>query len=171
MEHVERTLGSKRAGARVAIAVSITLLVGFLSGMATRSSVATWYPTLHKPWFNPPNAVFGPVWAVLYILMGVAAGWVWNKGAERVDVRKALGVFALQLGFNAAWSLIFFGLREPAWALVEMIVLLGAIGWCIRLFGRIHPQSALLLAPYVGWVCFAAVLNGAIVMLNRSTMS
>ncbi|MGI9547247.1 MAG: TspO/MBR family protein, partial [Flavobacteriaceae bacterium] len=111
----------------IIISVIICLLVGFLSGFATQSSVGTWYTTLNKPAFNPPNWVFGTVWTILYILMGVAAGIVWSKGLHHIWVKTALYHFSFQLIFNALWSVVFFGFNQPFWALLVILILLALI--------------------------------------------
>lgn len=153
--------------AKLLIALAVPLAVGGLSGFATASGVAAWYPTLVKPAFNPPAWVFGPVWTLLYVMMGVAAFLVWRQGLGADGVRLALGVFLLQLLLNGAWSLLFFGLRSPAWAFVDIVALWLAIGGTVWLFWRVLPAAGLLLLPYWAWVSFAAVLNGSIWSLNR----
>lgn len=153
--------------AKLLIALAVPLAVGGLSGYATSSSVATWYPALVKPSFNPPAWVFGPVWTALYLMMGVAVFLVWRQGIGADGVRLALGVFLLQLLLNGAWSLLFFGLRSPAWAFVDIVALWLAIGGTVWLFWRVLPAAGLLLLPYWAWVSFAAVLNGSIWSLNR----
>ncbi len=151
---------------KLAITIVGTLVLGSFSGLATIDAIPGWYATLNKPSFNPPNWVFGPAWTLLYTLMGMAAGLIWTCTAEHSRKRRALAVYAVQLGLNMAWSLIFFGLKEPALALVEIAVLWGAIAWCIRVFHPLHRTAAYLLVPYLLWVTFASVLNGAIVALN-----
>jgi tryptophan-rich sensory protein len=153
--------------AKLLIALAVPLAVGGLSGFATAAGVAAWYPTLVKPAFNPPAWVFGPVWTLLYVMMGVAAFLVWRQGLGADGVRLALGVFLLQLLLNGAWSLLFFGLRSPAWAFVDIVALWLAIGGTVWLFWRVRPAAGLLLLPYWAWVSFAAVLNGSIWSLNR----
>lgn len=143
-----------------------TLVLGSLSGLVTVDAISGWYASLNKPSFNPPNWVFGPAWTVLYILMGLAAGLVWCSEGDAALKRRALMAYAVQLGLNLAWSLIFFGLQAPKLALVEIIVLWIAIVWCIRVFRPVHAVAAYLLVPYLLWVTFASVLNGAIVVLN-----
>ena len=109
---------------RILAVVVTCLVIGYFSGMVTRSSVTTWFPTLIKPSFNPPSWVFAPVWSILFVMMGVAAGLVWDRiEAEREAVKKALIFFAIQLGLNALWSYLFFGLRNPMLAGLEIIVL------------------------------------------------
>ena len=108
---------------RILIAVVVCLVVGFLSGFATQSSVDTWYPTLNKPSFNPPNWIFAPVWTILYIIMGISAGIVWARGFYHLWVKTALYHFGFQLLFNAMWSIVFFGFQKPFWALLIIITL------------------------------------------------
>lgn len=160
MDSSLKTLG------RIALAVAVCLLVGALSGLATQSSVDTWYTTLNKPSFNPPNWVFGPVWTLLYLMMGVAAGLVWSRGAQGGPRNKALSLFASQLLLNASWSLVFFGLQSPLPALFILLALLVLIALTLRAFGKVTPAAAYLMVPYLLWVAFAGVLNYKIVELN-----
>jgi tryptophan-rich sensory protein len=149
------------------IAVAVPLAVGGLSGFATSSGVAIWYPTLTKPSFNPPAWVFGPTWTVLYIMMGVAAFLVWREGFGAGKVKLALTLFAVQLALNGLWSILFFGLHAPGWALVEIIALGFAIIATTVLFWRVVPAAGMLLLPYLAWVSFATVLNASLWWLNR----
>jgi len=153
---------------KLVIAVALPVAVGGLSGFATARGVSTWYPTLVKPSFNPPAWVFGPVWTVLYITMGVAAYLVWLRGIDAKGVRAALAVFVIQLALNGLWSILFFGNRQPGLALVEIIVLWVAIAVTIRLFWRVVPAAGVLLLPYWAWVSFATILNASLWWLNRS---
>ncbi|NNJ88487.1 MAG: tryptophan-rich sensory protein [Eudoraea sp.] len=150
----------------IVIAVTICLLIGFLAGFATQSSVDTWYTTLNKPSFNPPNWIFAPVWTILYILMGIAAGLVWSKGFYHVWVKTALYYFGFQLLFNALWSIVFFGFQEPFWALMVILVLLILILMTIKWFKIVSRPAAYLMLPYLLWVSFAMVLNYKIWELN-----
>ncbi len=152
---------------KLGIAVAIPLAVGGLSGFATARGVATWYPTLAKPVFNPPAWVFGPTWTLLYIMMGVAAFLVWRQGFSTKDVRLALTLFAAQLALNGLWSILFFGLQSPGVAFAEIMLLWLSIVATVWIFRRVVPAAALLMLPYLAWVSFAAVLNGSIWMLNR----
>ncbi len=156
----------KKKALYIVIAVTICLLIGFLAGFATQSSVGTWYATLNKPSFNPPNWLFGPVWTLLYILMGIAAGLVWAKGFYHVWVKTALYYFGFQLLFNALWSIVFFGFQEPFWALLVILVLLILILLTIKWFKIVSKPAAYLLIPYLLWVCFATFLNYKIWELN-----
>ena len=152
---------------RVAIVVVICLAVGYLSGMVTRTSITTWYPTLVKPSFNPPNWIFAPVWTSLYVMMGVAAGFIWNQiTTQKVAVTKALQIFAIQLVLNALWSYLFFGLQNPLLALLEIIVLWLLIFETYLQFKSIDKTAGLLLIPYLAWVSFASILNASIWWLN-----
>jgi len=152
---------------RLILVVAIPLVVGGFSGFATARGVQDWYPTLIKPFFNPPSWLFGPVWTVLYLMMGIAAYLVLQKGWENGTVKIALVVFGIHLILNGLWSVLFFGMRSPGLAFVEIILLWISIGGTIALFWRVVPLAGMLLIPYWGWVTFAAVLNGAIWSLNR----
>ena len=157
---------NKKKALYILIAVALCLLIGFLSSFATQSSVNTWYTTLNKPSFNPPNSVFAPVWTILYVLMGVAAGIVWSKGFHHIWVKTALYHFGFQLLFNALWSIVFFGFRSPEWAMFVILILLALIGVTFKWFKVVSKLAAYLLIPYFLWVAFAAVLNYRIWMLN-----
>ena len=151
------------------ISVTACLLVGFLSGFATQSSVKTWFPTLVKPFFNPPAWVFAPVWTLLYILMGVSFAIIWShqntKNGE--NKRKAMFLFGMQLLLNALWSILFFGLCNPFLAFIEILLLWLLIFETIKAFGKIDNLAAKLLYPYLAWVSFATLLNGSIWYLNN----
>lgn len=146
--------------------VGLCLAVGLLSSWATRPAIESWYVYLHKPFFTPPNWLFAPVWLVLYVMMGVAAGLIWNEGWNKKAVKKALYIFALQLLLNAAWSQLFFGLKNPALALADILLLAAAITACILAFKKINRVAAWLMAPYLAWVLYATALNIGIVALN-----
>lgn len=148
------------------ISILTPLLIGGLSGFFTKNSISGWYATIQKPSFNPPNWVFGPVWTLLYILMGIALFMIWKSGAENVLKRQALSWFAIQLAVNFCWSLLFFYCESPGWALVDIIVMWVLILMTIFSFGKISSFAAWLLVPYNCWVSFAAVLNFAIWRLN-----
>ena len=150
----------------IAISVSVCLVIGFLSSFATQSSVNDWFVTLNKPSFNPPNWIFAPVWTVLYTMMGLAAGLVWSKGFHHLWVKTALYHFGFQLLLNASWSIVFFGLKEPFWALVVIITLLILLILTMRWFRVVSKVAAWLLVPYFLWVCFATALNYKIWELN-----
>ena len=145
--------------------VGVCLVVSSLGGAITATSVDTWYQTLQKPPFNPPDWVFAPVWISLFILMAIAAWRVWRRmGFE--PARKALMLYAVQLGLNLTWSTIFFGLQQIGLALVEIFLLLFAIVANTVLFWRIDQVAGLLFVPYVIWVSYACVLNASLWLLN-----
>jgi len=145
--------------------VALCLGIGALGATVTATSVKTWYAALAKPSFNPPNAVFGPVWTVLYVMMAIAAWRVWRK-ADRETARGPLALFALQLALNLGWSVAFFGLERigPAVAVILMLEL--AVVATALAFRPIDRIAAWLLVPYVAWVGFATILNIAIWRLN-----
>lgn len=140
--------------------------VAAIGGAATASSVGTWYQTLQRPAWNPPNWIFGPVWTLLYILMSVAAWRVWCR-AEAATAQSSLRWFAAQLVLNLLWSLLFFGLRSPGLAFVEVLVFWAVLVVMLSQFWRADRIAGALWAPYVAWVSFASVLNGTIWWLNR----
>jgi translocator protein len=152
---------------KLVVAVAVPLAIGGLSGFATASGVATWYPTLVKPSFNPPAWIFGPVWTALYIMMGVAAFLVLRQGLSTDGVKLALTVFAAQLALNGLWSILFFGMQSPGLAFAEILLLLLAIVATVWLFWKVVPAAGMLLLPYLAWVGFATFLNRSIWMLNR----
>lgn len=147
---------------KLIISIIIPFLASAIGGLFTASSVSTWYVTLVKPSFNPPSWVFGPVWTILYLMMGIALYLVWIKKNEI----KAFIVFAIQIVLNALWSVLFFGLQKPLYAFIEIIFLWVAILFTIFYFYRINKTSAYLLIPYILWVSFASVLNFYIYILN-----
>lgn len=150
----------------ISVCVITCLIIGFLSSIVTQSSVNDWYLTLNKPSFNPPNWLFAPVWTILYILMGISAGLVWAKGFHHKWVKTALYHFGFQLLLNALWSIVFFGLKSPFWALLVILGLLTMLLLTIKWFKVVSKLAALLLIPYLIWVCFATLLNYKIWELN-----
>lgn len=153
---------------KIVITVSICLLVGYLSSIVTQSSIKTWYPTLIKPSFNPPNWVFAPVWTLLFILMGLAVGFVWDKmDSNKELVKKGLLFFAVQLALNALWSYLFFGLQNVFLALIEIILLWLIIFETYLIFKKMDKKASYLLLPYLAWVGFATILTASIFWLNK----
>lgn len=150
---------------KLAVSILIPLLIGFLGGIITSSSVRSWYKTLNKPSFNPPNWLFSPVWTILFILIGISFYLVWKKNFGN-NRNIAIGVFLFQIILNFLWSLLFFGLRNPLFALIEIVIL-----WIVILintitFYRISKVAGILLIPYLIWVSFATILNYFIFKLN-----
>ncbi len=152
---------------RFIIAVTLSELAGIIGSVFTMSQIPTWYVGLMKPALNPPSWVFGPVWTILYFMMGVAAFLVWRRGGDRIQVRQALVIFGIQLVLNTLWSIIFFNAHQLLFALIWIVLLLLAIVWTIVVFARISRPAASLLVPYLAWVSFATYLNGALYWLNR----
>lgn len=147
----------------LAVFVGAAFLAGVIGSAATFENVRAWYPLLVKPSWNPPNWIFAPVWTILYVLMGTAAWRAWRTGpAARPYVAGYFG----QLVLNALWSILFFGLKQPAWALAEIILLWVCLSWLLGGFWRLDRLAGVLWLPYALWVSYAAVLNAAIVRLN-----
>jgi tryptophan-rich sensory protein len=148
------------------IAIAIPLAVGFTSGFFTATGTGSWYQTINKPSWNPPNWIFGPVWTTLYILMGIALFLVWKSGALAPLKKAAITFFAIQMALNFFWSFIFFNQHQIGWALAEIIALWLMILLSIFAFARVNNTAAWLLVPYISWVSFAAILNYTIWKLN-----
>ncbi|MBN1169651.1 tryptophan-rich sensory protein [Candidatus Micrarchaeota archaeon] len=146
--------------------IIICQLAGIIGSLFTLNAIPEWYVDLVRPDFAPPNWVFGPVWITLYTLMGISAYLILRKGLEKEEVRIALGVFGIQLFLNALWSILFFGLRSPFYAFIEIIILWFSILASAALFWRISKGAGLLLVPYILWVSFAAILNFYIWIMN-----
>jgi benzodiazapine receptor len=139
---------------------------GIIGSVFTFSSIPTWYATLNKPSFSPPNWIFGPVWTILYALMGISAFLVWEKGIKNKEVASALKFFVIQLILNSSWSILFFGLHNPALAYLDIIVLWIFIALTAVNFYKIKKAAGYLLIPYLIWVTFASFLNLSITLLN-----
>jgi benzodiazapine receptor len=142
--------------------LALVAVTAALGSVYTSMSIPGWYDTLPKPDWTPPAWLFGPVWTTLYLLMAVAAWLVWRPGGFR-GARLALTLFVVQLGLNAGWSLLFFGMRDPTLALVEIVALWLLILWTTIVFWRHRSLAGALFLPYLAWVAFAGVLNAAIV--------
>ncbi|MCW3976047.1 MAG: tryptophan-rich sensory protein [Candidatus Bathyarchaeota archaeon] len=151
---------------RLIISILICNSAGFIGSIFTSSTIPTWYNSLEKPSFNPPNWIFGPVWTTLYTLMGISAYLVWSQGLHGSQVKTALIIFAAQLFLNAIWSPIFFGLRALFAAFLVIVVLWIAILLTILIFYKISTIAAVLLIPYILWVSFATILNYSLWILN-----
>jgi benzodiazapine receptor len=150
---------------KLVISLVLTIGLGALGGLFTTPQIDGWYATLRKPSFNPPNAVFGPVWTVLYALMGISVYLVWKQPAS-ARRKTALGLFVCQFALNFCWSIIFFQLHAIGWAFAEIIILWLFIIATIISFMKVSRTAAMLLLPYLAWVSFAAVLTGFIYRLN-----
>ena len=146
--------------------VLISNTVGYLSSLATRSSVNTWYKYLNKPVFNPPDWIFMPVWIILYFLMGIAFGIFFSYSFKIKTQRLGSIAFFLQLFFNGMWSFAFFGLKNILLGLATILILLASIIFCIKEFKKVNIFSSYLMIPYLIWVSFASILNISIFIMN-----
>ncbi len=174
---------------KLVISILICEGAGIIGSFFTAPAIKTWYASLEKPVLNPPNWLFAPVWTILFLLMGISLYLVWaknwkietpeNKSAKKAwnpiseklwsgtwKEENAVAIFVLQLILNILWSVIFFGLKMPSIAFVEILMLWVAILYTIVNFYRISKIAAYLLIPYILWVTFAAILNFSIVTLN-----
>lgn len=160
---------SKSRKTRIIEALVIAILVfttATIGSRATIPNIAEWYEGLIKPSFNPPNWIFGPVWTLLYALMTYAAWRVMGRIDTRRDTILLAIVFIAQLLFNALWSIIFFGMHNPAYALIVVVFLEASVIAMILVFARYDRVAALTQLPYAAWVAFASLLNLSIVLLN-----
>ena len=157
---------SVRDVVRLVVSIVVCQLAGGIGAIFTSPAIPTWYASLAKPAFQPPNWLFFPVWTTLYTLMGIAAFLVWRKGLDLRSVRVALGLFAVQLVLNTAWSIVFFGAQELFGALIVIVILWLFILINIVTFWRISRVAGALLIPYILWVSFASLLNYSVWMLN-----
>ena len=149
---------------KLLLSIGFCLGAGILGSFFTISSIPTWYQTLNKPIFSPPNWIFGPVWTILYILMGISLYLVWISKSKLKQ--NAVKLFLTQITLNALWSVIFFGLKNPILALLDIILLWATIFLTIKTFAKIKKLASNLLIPYLLWVTFATILNFSIVLLN-----
>jgi translocator protein len=146
------------------ILIIICNLIGAMGAIWT-SSDGNWYRGINKPSFNPPNWIFGPVWTLLFTLMGISLYLIWTSPSSKIKMI-ALALFVIQFLFNVAWSYLFFGINKPLWAFVEILILLGFIIATTIYFLRINKIAGYLLIPYILWVGFASILNYSIWKLN-----
>jgi len=155
----------KESWVKLVIAILVCQLAGLAGAIYTSGSLTTWYATLAKPLFNPPNWIFAPVWITLFLLMGISLWLVWQKEKKK-NINTAFVFFSIQLVLNAMWSAFFFGMQNPLYALIDIALLWLAILATILSFWKISKPAAYLLVPYILWVSFAAVLNFYIWRLN-----
>jgi len=155
-----------RSVALAAVCILVPLVSGAAVGILTVAGVSNWYTTLNKPWFTPPDYVFGPIWTVLYILMGISLYLIITQGWENKPVKTGIVLFAAQLGVNLLWSVFFFGMHSPLAGLACILILFALIVATIVNFSRLSKPAALLLVPYLAWVCIATALNVGVVLLN-----
>ncbi|WP_254545556.1 TspO/MBR family protein [Halomarina pelagica] len=160
-----RRLPDLRSIVGLLVAVLVCELVGITAAVFTQTGLSTWYQSLVRPDLAPPNWVFGPVWTTLYALMGAAVWLAWRNGRGRART-VAVGLFALQLALNFAWSFVFFGAGEILGALAVIVALLLAIVATMGAFWRIDRRATYLMVPYLAWVAFATYLNYGFWVLN-----
>ncbi|HSW97493.1 MAG TPA: TspO/MBR family protein [Candidatus Saccharimonadales bacterium] len=151
---------------KLIISVAACELVGVVGIPFTIVSIPTWYTFLSKPSFSPPNWIFGPVWTILYFLMGISLYLILIKGMKKKEIRQSIRFFIAQLVCNFLWSLFFFGLHSPVLGLIDSIFLLSLILLTVKTFYTLSKPAAYLLVPYLLWVSFALILNIAIIVLN-----
>ena len=157
---------------KLVIAIAVSGLAGVAGSLFTMPSIPTWYAGIVKPALNPPAWVFGPVWTILYLLMGISLWLVWSSYAKASDgrrkalIKRAIWLFMAQLALNAIWSPIFFGAQSIGNALAVIVLLWAAIVLTILIFKKISKTAAWLLVPYILWVSFAVYLNYSIWQLN-----
>jgi tryptophan-rich sensory protein len=152
---------------KLIISLVLPVGIGAIAGIFTMKAIPTWYETLNKPSFNPPNWIFGPVWTTLYFLMGISLFLIWKLEAGK-ERNRAIGAFIIQLLLNFFWSFLFFYFHQLGLALVEVIILWISILIMILFFYRLRPVAAYLNIPYILWVTFASILNAAYYFLNRA---
>lgn len=152
--------------AKLVAAIALPLAIGGVAGMFTANAIPGWYASLNQPAFNPPNWVFGPVWTLLYLLMGISFYMIWNLEPGKAR-QQAILIFLMQLLLNFTWSFFFFHFKMIGIALVDIVLLLGTIVLMLIRFRRLKPLAAYINIPYLLWVTFATVLNTAYFVLNR----
>ncbi len=157
---------SSRSLGLLVLCIAIPLIIGIIGSVFTMPEVGSWYAGLQKPSFNPPAWLFGPVWTLLCILMGVSLWLVIRDGMSSRPVQQAVALFAVQLGLNLAWSIIFFGMHLIAVAFIEILILFVFIVATTLAFRRINPTAGWLFIPYLCWTAFASVLTGTLWLLN-----
>ena len=156
----------QRHWASLGVFLILCLAVMVLGATITAPAIAGWYAGLQKPSWTPPDWIFAPVWSLLYVIMAVAAWLVWCR-RQTVNVTRPLGLFALQLLLNAAWSPLFFGLQQPLAALLDIVLLCGSLVLTLVAFWRVSRWAGGILLPYLAWVIYAAGLNFAIWQMNN----
>jgi benzodiazapine receptor len=148
-------------------AIGVCFLAGGIGSLFTVPSIPTWFAALNKPFFTPPNWLFGPVWTTLYVLMGISLAIVWQRSLKTKKVRDAIYLFGIQLGLNAIWSPIFFGAKNLFLALIVIVFLWVYILKTILAFRKIDKTAGYLLYPYITWVSIASALNLSVWLLNK----
>ena len=150
---------------KLIVSIAVPLLAGFGSTVWTINSIPTWYASLNKPWFSPPNVVFAPVWTTLYILMGVALFLIWRSPRNRTR-DTGIALFAAQLVVNVIWTFAFFGLQNTLFGVLTIVPLWILIAVMIYQFYKVDKWASYLLVPYLAWVSVATALNASVYLLN-----
>jgi len=149
---------------KLIVSLAIPLLAGAIGSLFTVDSISSWYTTLAKPEFTPPNYIFGPVWITLYFLMGISLYVVWTS--DKLKSKTPLIIFGVQMFLNAIWSIVFFGLESSLFGLVVIVTLWVAIALTILSFWKVSKPASYVLLPYIVWVSIATYLNYGIWVLN-----
>ena len=152
---------------RLIISLALCQIAGIIGSTFTRPAIPTWYASLNKPAYSPPDWVFGPVWITLYVLMGISLFLVWRKGLDIPYARSGIVLFIIQLIFNVLWSVVFFGLKSPLGGLIIIVILWILILLTMLEFYKVSELAGALLMPYILWISFAAILNTSFFFLNR----
>jgi len=147
------------------VVILICQAVGALGAVVTLPAISGWYRGLEKPDWTPAAGLFGPVWTILYLMMAVAFWRVWQRRLEP-GARRACVLFAVQLVLNSAWSWLFFGLRNPFFGLIDIVLLAGVLAWTVRVFLKVDRMAGFLMVPYLVWVLFASLLNFSLWRMN-----
>ena len=153
---------------KLILSIIICQAAGLVGTIFTMDSIPTWYAALNKPSFNPPNWLFGPVWTVLYLMMGISLFIVWKEDLKNKIIKSAFIIFMIQLLLNTIWSVVFFGMQSISGGLISIVLLWLMILFTIIKFMKISRVAGILLIPYLLWVSFATFLNYSIFQLNRS---
>jgi len=151
---------------KLIISILVCQGAGAIGSLFTSPAISTWYSTIQKPSFNPPNWIFAPVWILLFLLMGISLYLIWSKGFDHKRTKIAIFIFFFQLILNILWSILFFALQSPLCAFIEIIILWFMILLTIISFYRVSKITVYLLLPYIIWVSFALVLNFSILIIN-----
>jgi len=151
---------------KLLLAIVMCELAGIIGSFFTTPAIPIWYASLVKPSFNPPSWLFAPVWTILFLLMGIAFYLIWQKMSTDKSAKLAMIIFVAHLGINILWSVLFFGMKNPLYALIDIAVLWLMIAYLIYAFMAIDKRAAYLLVPYLLWVSFATVLNFTLWQLN-----
>lgn len=151
---------------RFLVCAALCLGIGYVGGLSTRPSIPTWYASLAKPWWTPPNIAFPIVWTTLYAMMAVSLWLLWDRTADSAQRTRAITLFLVQLAFNALWSPVFFAwhLVWPAFAIIVVMIVLVVL--TIRSAWDINRPAAWLLVPYLMWISYASTLNAGIGIMN-----